>query len=73
MNKLLLIASVLVCLVIFLGASNPGRLHGQQHPLLRHQNCRGYTIIEYGKAVNCKGDTIKLIHKNGFGQISASR
>jgi hypothetical protein len=30
------------------------------------KSCRGYTIIEVDKGINCKGDTIKLTRKNGF-------
>ncbi|HEX8041119.1 MAG TPA: hypothetical protein VF490_18335 [Chryseosolibacter sp.] len=73
MNKLLLIASVLVCLVIFMGASDFRSPRDRQQSPLRPRNCTGSTIIEYGKAFNCKGDTIRLIHENGFGQISATR
>jgi hypothetical protein len=25
----------------------------------------GYTIIEYGKGIDCNGDTVKIVHKNG--------
>lgn len=28
--------------------------------------CRGYTVIEAGKGVDCNGDTVKLVKKNGF-------
>ena len=73
MNKLLLIVSVLVCLVIFMGASDFRGPRDQRDPTPTHQRCTGYTIIEYGKALNCKGDTIRLVHENGFGQISAAR
>ena len=33
-----------------------------------HSNgkCFGYTITEFGKGINCKGDTIRLIRKNGL-------
>lgn len=30
------------------------------------QNCKGYTIVEYGKGVNCKGDTVALEKRGGL-------
>lgn len=34
---------------------------------LHHQRkCTCYSIVEFGKAVNCKGDTIILDRKNGL-------
>ncbi len=31
-------------------------------------NCKGYTIIEYDKGIDCFGDTIQLVRKNGFAE-----
>jgi hypothetical protein len=28
--------------------------------------CFGYTITEFGKGINCNGDTIRLTRKNGL-------
>jgi len=30
------------------------------------KNCKGYTIVEYGKGVNCKGDTVALEKRGGL-------
>lgn len=30
--------------------------------------CFGYTIIEFGKGINCHGDTVKLTKVKGGGQ-----
>ena len=30
--------------------------------------CRGYSVIEADKGVDCSGDTIKLVKVNGFFQ-----
>lgn len=30
--------------------------------------CTGYTIIAYDKGVDCYGDTITLVRKNGFAE-----
>ena len=29
-------------------------------------NCKGYSVIEVDKGIDCNGDTIKLIKINGF-------
>ncbi len=34
--------------------------------------CYGYTIIEFGKGVNCKGDTILLEKVNGGQRLKMS-
>lgn len=35
--------------------------------------CYGYTIIEFGKGINCQGDTVKLVRVRGGGQALADR
>ena len=37
-------------------------------PMKWERNCTGYTIIEYGKGINCSGDTVAL-HKIGGLQV----
>jgi hypothetical protein len=64
MKKVILLAVVLVCLVMVMVAAD-FRMPGQD--TLR-KNCSGYTIIEYDKGINCHGDTIQLVRKNGFAQ-----
>ena len=34
----------------------------------RKNPCTGYTIIEFDKAIDCYGDTIALMRKNGFAE-----
>ena len=31
-------------------------------------SCKGYTIIEFGKGIDCHGDTVKLVKVRGGGQ-----
>ena len=33
--------------------------------------CRGYSVIEADKGIDCAGDTIKLVKVNGFFQRAA--
>lgn len=30
--------------------------------------CLGYTIIEFNKGIDCHGDTIQLVRRNGFAE-----
>lgn len=34
--------------------------------------CKGYTIIEYGKGVDCHGDTVFLEKRGGLQVLSAA-
>lgn len=43
-----------------------------QRPKPRKAPSCGYTIIEYGKGIDCNGDTIKLEKVDGL-QVFASR
>lgn len=55
-----------VCLMMIMVAANfrsmPYLLQSGKNP------CVGYTIIEFDKGVDCYGDTIQLVRKNGFAQ-----
>ncbi len=33
--------------------------------------CRGYEVIEANKGIDCNGDTIQLVRKNGFFEIAS--
>jgi hypothetical protein len=35
------------------------------------RKCFGYTIIEAGKGIDCNGDTIKLIRKEGYFELAS--
>jgi hypothetical protein len=35
--------------------------------------CNGYTIVEFGKAVDCNGDTINLVKVNGGQELLRNR
>jgi hypothetical protein len=39
---------------------------------IQKKKCLGYTIVEFGKGVDCNGDTIKLTKVTG-GQVYAVR
>ncbi len=64
MKKIFLLFSFVLMLLILLGADIRRKKEaavsiGDKKP------CYGYTIIEFGKGVNCDGDTIKLTKVKG--------
>ncbi len=57
---------------MFMGAADFRSIPEMLDPFPVKNNCTGYTIIEYEKAITCKGDTVRLIHKSGFAQVTAA-
>lgn len=71
MKKVSLSIVVLVGLVMIIVAADFRSL-----PLLesqRQQRCVGYTIIEFDKGIDCHGDTIRLVRKNGYAEKVVNR
>lgn len=57
-----------LCLVIFVGAAGfttPTSWLKEQKP---ENKCLGYTIIAFDKGIDCYGDTIRLVRRNGFAE-----
>jgi hypothetical protein len=71
MKKVLFSAVVLVCLVMIAVAADFRSLPYLNNP--SEKDCVGYTIIEFDKGIDCHGDTIKLIRRNGFAERVAQR
>jgi hypothetical protein len=69
MKKVVTTLSVLILLVVLIGA-DIRRKDSTSSTLVREKKepCYGYTIIEFGKGIDCNGDTIKLIKVNGGQQ-----
>jgi hypothetical protein len=68
MKKVFLLGVVLVCLLMIIVAADFRRIPRLLEPTLNQKSCVGYTIIEFDKAIDCHGDTIKLTRKNGFAE-----
>ena len=66
MKKVVLTLSVPMLVVVLLGADmrRKDSTSTASAPQKR-SNCYGYTIIEFGKGIDCNGDTVKLIKVNG--------
>ena len=66
MKKVFFSAVVLVCLLMIIVAADFRRIPGILKPAPARKTCVGYTIIEYDKAIDCHGDTVKISRRNGF-------
>jgi hypothetical protein len=63
MKKIIVIPAVLSGLVLFVGADI--RREKAAVPVIPKEPCYGYTIIEFGKGIDCYGDTVKLTKVDG--------
>lgn len=68
MKKIFLLFSIVVMLVVLLGADIRRKKEALLTPEEDKKPCYGYTIIEFGKGINCHGDTVMLTKVKGGGQ-----
>ena len=72
MKKVVVTLTVLLLLVVMIGA-DIRRTEKQTETTAQSQakkkRCYGYTIIEFGKGVNCNGDTISLVKVDGIQRM----
>jgi hypothetical protein len=71
MKKIVSMLAVAALLVLMATGSGFNAL--PEAPLERtvKQQCFGYTVLENSKGLNCKGDTVTLVKRNGFFQIAS--
>lgn len=67
MKKIFLLFSVVLILVVLVGADIRRKKEATSSSAEK-KPCYGYTIIEFGKGINCNGDTVKLNKVKGGGQ-----
>jgi len=68
MKTIFLLFGIVITLVVLLGADIRREKEEQSQPKVQEKPCYGYTIIEFGKGINCKGDTVRLAKVKGGGQ-----
>lgn len=71
MKKVFLTLMIMIVIMTVIGA---GLHHSSvsQRPKPKKSPSCGYTILEYGKGIDCNGDTVKLVKVDGI-QVLASR
>lgn len=69
MKKIFLLFGLVLMLVALFGA-DIRRKKEASASMTEKKACYGYTIIEFGKGIDCNGDTIKLEKVAGGQQIA---
>jgi hypothetical protein len=73
MKTILLVFGMMLTLIVLLGADiRRNKEAAVLSPKEVKLPCYGYTIIEFGKGINCQGDTVRLVKVPGGGQELAS-
>jgi len=62
MKRLLFLLTLGLFAFLVIGADH----REAQIPKTFNRTCKGYTVIEASKGVDCNGDTIKLVKVSGF-------
>jgi len=65
-----MIVTVMMMLLALIGADFRRKEAPLSTPVVPKKKCLGYTIIEFGKAVDCNGDTIRLIKVRGGQELA---
>ena len=68
MKKIFLLFGLVVMLVVLLGADIRRKKEAASALAVENKPCFGYTIIEFGKGINCDGETVQLSMVKGGGQ-----
>lgn len=71
MKKIFLLFGIVLTLVVLLGADIRRKKEASLAPTVEKKPCYGYTIVEFGKGIDCDGDTVKLLKLERGGQALA--
>lgn len=71
MKNIFLLFGIVLTLVVLLGADIRRKKEASLASVDEKKPCYGYTIVEFGKGINCNGDTVQLVKLKGSGQILA--
>jgi hypothetical protein len=72
MRKIILALSVIAMLIVLIGADIRRNESPNVAVVTPKKKCFGYTIIEFGKGIDCNGDTVKLVRKNGVQVLATN-
>lgn len=70
MKKVILTPMIVVVLTVLSGADIRRQVPQDAETSVKKKNaCYGYTIVEFGKGIDCNGDTVKLAKINGVQEL----
>lgn len=70
MKRVFLTLAVVAVIVIF-GTGFIGRTPSAPAGQPK-KTCRGYEVIEANKGIDCHGDTVQLVRRNGFYELASN-
>lgn len=65
MRRIILALSIIVMVIILAGADFRRNASANSTVVPKKKKCLGYTILEFGKGIDCNGDTLRLVRVNG--------
>lgn len=65
MRRIILALSIIVMVIILAGADFRRNASSNSTVVSKKKKCLGYTILEFGKGIDCNGDTLRLVRVNG--------
>jgi hypothetical protein len=69
MRKTVLILAVLIVIVLIAADFKKENTTASLQVNPQKKPCYGYTIIEFGKGIDCNGDTVKLVKVKGGQEL----
>lgn len=73
-KRVVLIAGVVVSAAALMARADfHGKISGMKLPAKTQEPCTGYVVIEAGKGIDCKGDTIRLRKQAGYYEVIRAR
>jgi hypothetical protein len=72
MRKAVLIFAVLIVVFLIAADFKKESTTASLQVNIPKKPCYGYTIIEFGKGINCNGDTVKLVKVKGGQEMQRS-
>lgn len=65
MKKTVQALAIPLVALAMIGADFRGEERRSAAPVVSKRPCYGYVIIEFGKGIDCNGDTVRLVKVNG--------
>lgn len=70
MRRIILALSIIVMVISLAGADFRRNASSNSTAVPEKKKCIGYTILEFGKGIDCNGDTLKLVRINGVQVVA---
>lgn len=70
MKRIFTAIGIITAALVLSAVSFRGPVAENQPVLKKYSPSCGYTIIEYGVGIDCNGDTVRIVKKNGAQVLS---